>query len=60
VQFNPSALLVSVVFIALLWFAIMRGFGLVTIAFETVFGWGMWQLFPEKWPRSKRRPEGPC
>jgi hypothetical protein len=54
-QFNPKPLLVSAVFIALLWFAITRGFGLVTIAFETVLGWGLWQLFPEEWPRSTRR-----
>ena len=53
-QFHPRALLVSVVFIAILWLAIARGFGLLTIAFETVVGWGLWQLFPEEWPRRRR------
>lgn len=42
-------------FIALLWFAIARGFGLLTIAFEGMLGWGLWQLFPEEWPRPVRR-----
>ena len=54
-HFNPRALLVSAVFIALLWFAIARGFGLLTIAFEGMLGWGLWQLFPEEWPRPVRR-----
>ena len=51
VHFNPRALLVSAVFLALLWLALWQGFGLLTIAFEAVLGWGLWQLFPEEWPR---------
>jgi hypothetical protein len=54
-QVHPRALLVSAVFIALLWFAIARGFGVLTIAFEAVFGWGLWQLFAEEWPGPMRR-----
>ena len=58
-QFNPKALLISALFIALLWLAVTRGFGLITIAFETLLGWGLWQWFPEEWPRSTHRDGRP-
>jgi hypothetical protein len=46
-QFNPKALLISAVFITMLWFAVTQGFGLVAIAFDTLVGWGLWQWFPQ-------------
>jgi hypothetical protein len=58
-DFNPKALLVTVVFVALLCFTLERGFGLVAvaalvaIALDAALGWGLWKFFPE-WP--KRRP----
>jgi hypothetical protein len=58
-QFNPKALLVGAVFIVLLWLTITRGFDLVTITFETLLGWGLWQWFPEDWPRSTHRNSRP-
>ena len=58
-QFNPKALVVSAVFMALLWFAIARGFGLAAIAFDALLGWGLWQLFPDDWSRSTPRTGRP-
>ena len=58
-QFNPNALLVTAVFVGLLWFTLERGFGfvaiaaLVAIALEAALGWGLWTFFPE-WPRRRR------
>ncbi len=59
-QFNPKALLVTAVLIALLWFALEKGFGfvataaLVAIALDTVLGWGLLNFLPD-WPRHRSR-----
>ena len=63
-QFHPRALLVSAVFITLLWFTLERGFGfvaagmLVALALDAVFGWGHWYSIPDQrfaWFRRSRR-----
>jgi len=62
-EFHPKALLVTAVFVALLWFTLDGGFGLLTlaafaaIAFEVIFGWGFWRSIPEErfsWFRRSR------
>jgi hypothetical protein len=55
-QFNPKALLVTVVFLVLLWLAIDRGFGLLAIALEVLLGWGLWNFAPDGWFRRPPRP----
>jgi hypothetical protein len=56
-QFHPKALLVTAVFIMLLWITVERGFGLlpivavvaIGIACDSIMGWGFWHAVPEKW-----------
>jgi hypothetical protein len=58
-QFSPKALLVTVVFVGLLWFAIDQTFGLVVLAaivavlLDAVVGFGLLHLIPA-WPRRSR------
>ena len=53
-EFHPKALLVTAVFLGLLWFTLERGFGFLTlatsvaIALEAVLGWGFWRSIPEE------------
>jgi hypothetical protein len=51
-HFNSKALLVTAVFVALLWFTLERGFGfvalaaLVAVALDAVLGWGLLNFLP--------------
>ena len=59
-HFQPKALLVSAGFIALVWFALERGFGLVVLAaavavlLDAVLGFGLLSFIPD-WPRRRVR-----
>jgi hypothetical protein len=55
-QFNPRALLVTAVFLVLLWLAINRGFVLLGVALEVLVGWGLWRFAPDDWLRQRPRP----
>jgi hypothetical protein len=41
--FHPKALIVTAIVLALVWLAVVQGFGLLTIALDAVLGWGLWQ-----------------
>jgi len=53
-EFHPKGLLVTGVFVALLWFAVEGGFGLMTLAalvavvLDAILGWGFWRTTPDK------------
>ena len=59
--FHPKGLLVSAGFIALLWFALERGFGLVVLAavvavlLDAVLGFGLLNFLPDLPRRRVRR-----
>jgi len=54
-QFHPRALLFTALFVTLLWIAVTWTWrlGVVAIAFEVLFGWGLGRFIPEEWPRQR-------
>jgi hypothetical protein len=55
VEFNPKALLVSVVAIAMLWYAIEQQLGVVAIIVDAFLAWGLWKLIPDSWFARQKR-----
>jgi uncharacterized membrane protein len=59
-QFHPKALVVTAVFVALFWFSVERGFGLVAVAavlavaLDAMMGWGFWYAVTDG--RLRRKP----
>jgi hypothetical protein len=43
-QFNPKALLMTMVFLVLLWLAITQEFSLLAVALDALLGWGLLNL----------------
>jgi hypothetical protein len=50
VAFHPKALLVSAVFIVLLWLAVSQGFLLIGLVLDVALSWGFARLIPDDWP----------
>ncbi len=53
-QFNPKALLISFVFLVLLWFALTHEYGLIAVGLDALLSIGLWLFLPDDWPRRQR------
>jgi len=53
-EFHAKGLLVTGLFLGLLWFSVEGGFGLVTLAalvavvLDAMVGWGFWRAIPDE------------
>jgi hypothetical protein len=48
--FHPKALLVTALFMALLWLAISQRILVIGIVLDVVLSWGLARLIPDDWP----------